>query len=150
MDRLFEGEEAVRVAEVVQGDPFQAFHGDVQDAAFLEDIEEGHDIGVEQLACGPRLAEETGLTFGEFLGTGALRRPDRLERHGPPDLGVEGQVHDAHGALAQNLLDLVATDLDRWLCLSPRRVHLTTSRLLYSLTQGITSPVLLLYLTIAH
>ncbi len=109
---LIERQEVAASAEVIQESAFRVFHGDVEDAPILEHVEDGHDVGVEELPCGASLSEEPGPTLFDFLRTGALRGPDGLERHPPSDLGVVGQIHHTHGAPTHHLLDLIAANLD--------------------------------------
>jgi hypothetical protein len=111
-DDLVERQEGSASAEMIQESAFRIFHGNVQDASIFKDVKDRHDVGVEKLPGGAGLAEESGPALLDLLRAGALRGSDGLERNPPPDLGVVGQIHHAHGTPAHHLLDLIAANLD--------------------------------------
>ena len=75
-------------------------------AAFVE----GRDRGVLQAGRGARLEHEP---LAPPLGLRGIERRvvlEELERHAPAEGDVEGEVHVAHAALAQPILDEVVRD----------------------------------------
>ncbi len=90
---------------------FDVLHRDEEHPgrAVLTDIVDGDDAGVVEAACGLRLPEES---FAELVGDlGVDIEPQGLERHHAVDERVAGEIDDAHGAPAERLDDLVATDV---------------------------------------
>jgi hypothetical protein len=93
-----------RLAEV---DALDVLHGDVVDALHLADLEDRHDVRVLQAGGGARLALEAGegVLAGQERGGHGLERDLALEDR------VLGQVHLAHGAVAELRLDLELAEL---------------------------------------
>ncbi len=79
-------------------------HGDERLLA-VAGVVHGDDVGMVELAGGPRLAQERS---GARRVAAAAAGGQRLERHQPAEGRVLRQVDDAHGAAAQLLDDLVA------------------------------------------
>jgi len=70
------------------------------------DVVEGADVRAVEARDGVRLALEAGADLGR---RGELRR-QYLDRHLPPQTGVEGAVDLAHAARAERCEDLVRTE----------------------------------------
>ena len=82
--------------------PLHELHGDVEDALVFAELVDGHQIGVVQDACGPRLAGEP------LLGLTALGRggKDGLDGDLAADGGIHAKVDLTHGPIAEDALDL--------------------------------------------
>jgi hypothetical protein len=89
---------------------FQQLHRDVAQVVLLAGVVDGDDVRVRQAPGGLGLAEETLLHFGELVRLELLGERHRLDRHHAADLRVLAEVHHAHRALAELLLDLVAAE----------------------------------------
>jgi hypothetical protein len=81
-------------------------HHQVELPLVLPEFQDRDDVGMAQPACGLGLMEEA------FPGLGGLRPGgmEGLDGHLPPDHGIPGQEHLAHGALAQAPQDLEFPD----------------------------------------
>src|SRR5207249_4007394 len=74
----------------------------------LAEVEDADDVLVLELRRGRGLADEARARLVGHLAAGL----EDLERDRDPALLVEGVVHDAHRALAERALDVVARDFD--------------------------------------
>ncbi len=88
----------------------QELHGDVGRAiGVVVEVENRDHVGMGHLGHGLRFALEALLQLGVV---GDARDHD-LQGHVAVELGVAGEVHHAHGALAQRMLDVVLADAPR-------------------------------------
>ena len=89
--------------------PLDVLHCDEGTALVLADVEDPHDVGMRQ----PR--RETGLADEAppqvLVPSEVLRQP--LERHGPVELDVLGEVDGGHRAVAERPDELVAAGDER-------------------------------------
>jgi len=109
------GEQGLLGTEILQESALNVLHGDVQGALVVKDVEDRNDVGVEKAAGGAGFSLEPLPVFGHLLGAGALGGAYGLESHAASDLRVVGEVHNAHRPFADDLLNLVSPDLDRFL-----------------------------------
>src|SRR4029079_6335195 len=82
------------------------FEGEIEEALGLAGVEQGDDVGMEEAAGCPGLAQQTVLAVVDLLGS--RDETDGLDGQLAIDLGVLGEVHLPHGPGAQELDDAVA------------------------------------------
>ena len=104
-------------AVLVERLPFEILERDERGAARLvaADVVNHDDVGVGE-ACGEAcLGQESLLEDLALRRVDAQHQVDRLEGDRSIEGGVHGFVHDTHGALADDALDLVAPERRRML-----------------------------------
>ena len=107
---LLEGEDALLGDHVLERLALDVLHRDVRGGALLADVVDSHDVGVGERPGGAELALEPGLQVIDLLGGDPRIELDDLDRELATDDRVLGQVDDAHGALADDALYLVAAE----------------------------------------
>ena len=87
--------------------PFDEAHGQVEHAVRLAGVVDRDHVGVVDRRRQPRLRQEA---LPEDLVLGDLGS-DQLQRHLPAEVGVLGEIHDAHAAAPEQGLDAVTAEL---------------------------------------
>ena len=87
--------------------PFDEAHGQVKHAVRLAGVVDRDHVGVVDRRRQPRLRQEA---LPEDLVLGDLGS-DQLQRHLPAEMGVLGEIHDAHAAAPEQGLDAVTAEL---------------------------------------
>jgi len=107
-DHPIERQRVVFTKNLRKGLAFDKRHRQVLDAVDLAEVVNADDVLVRDLAGQHQLALEARL---ELLRRGRVRlrrRADHLDRHGDAELVIEGLIHGAHAARAEQLQDRVA------------------------------------------
>ena len=100
-------EALVRVEEGLEFLALDELHDEVGDFAFLAEVVHLDDVRVVQPRDRLGLAHEPHrVILGRVLVEVALQ--DRLDRHAPAQARIDALVDDAHGALTERALDVVA------------------------------------------
>ena len=102
-------EALVRVEEVLQLLAADELHHQVGDVAFLGEVVHLHDVRMVQPRDGLRLAREPHRVVLRGVRI-EMALEDRLDRDPAIELRIETLVDDAHGALAERALDVVAPE----------------------------------------
>ncbi len=95
---------------LVQRRPVHIFHRDVRDVALLVHIVDGDDPRVREHPRRSRLAKQPLAHAVELFRLPRVAEADRLDRHRPADIRVDGMVHHTHGAAAQLAHDFISPD----------------------------------------
>ena len=91
----------------------QELHRDVGEIVLFAGVVDRDDVGMSETPRGLGFAEKPLFDVLQLVGLELLRQRHRLDRHHAADLGILAEVDDAHRALAQLLLHLVAAE--HWL-----------------------------------
>jgi hypothetical protein len=104
------GARAGRLEPARQGHALDELHREEQLVADATDVEHGDDVRVRQLRHRLGLARHPGALRLEVAGS---IRMQQLDRDPAVELGIVGDEHDAHAALADARAELVAAERDR-------------------------------------
>lgn len=110
---LLERQDALLPEHRVEAETLHVLHGDVVEVAFLADIEDRDDVGMREGAGGAKLLLEARLHALELRLTEAGIGLDHLDGDVPLDDGIDSSVDEPHRALAEDVQDLVASELLR-------------------------------------
>ena len=108
LGRLVRIERALAADEVAQGATFDVLHHDEVRAGFLAPVVDADDVGVVEVRRGLCFAAEP---FDE-RGFARVFREQGLQRDGPIEQPIMGQIDLGHPALGQFALDFVAVGKD--------------------------------------
>jgi hypothetical protein len=105
-DDIFDGKRSAIAKDASQVLAFHELRREPRTLCVLEDLENGHDVGVREPGCGARLAQEALAELGA-----PYRIVSRaLEGDEPAEIDVHGAVNDPHAASTDLPQNFIAAD----------------------------------------